>query len=158
MSENSHERFSTVIRNNDNKFDIQLGNAKKAEDRLAQKLQYSTIELKTESYLWPKTGNIFIENGKMDASPTGLGVTKADLWAHELITPNGETIAYILMPTKILKEIAPIYGRKIENSGDGKKFKGYVLPLEALIRAFRNYGEQGMMKYENFVVSKNSEV
>lgn len=141
------ERFSTAVTNNDAKFDIQLGNARKAEDRLAYRLQRSTIELKTESYLWPRTGNLFIEASaikRTGVEPTGIGVTEADFWAHELVTENGETIAYIVIPTYLLREMVSKFGRRVDNAGDGKRQSGWLLSLDAISRAFRHYGRSGI--------------
>lgn len=152
MRGKSYDRFSTVVHNNDSKFDIQLGMAHKAEDRLAQRFQNASIELKTESRIWPRTGNIFIEGGRIGGEKTGINATEADFWCHELITEQGDTIAYIMMPTSLLREIAPVYGRKIETAGDGGRTQGHAVPLERLVEAFRHYGKNGILKFEDLAV------
>ena len=131
------DRFSTIVRNHDNKFDIQLGNAHKAEDRFAHRLQRGTFELKTESYIWPRSGNIFIEANKVGDIPTGINVTEAEFWTHELVTENGETIAYIVMPTHLMKDVAKNHGKLVTGAGDGGRVNGYVLPLEKLVKIGR---------------------
>jgi len=98
------KRYTYADRGNGgSKFDLQLGGALIDEDRLAQRLQSSKLELKTERFLWEITGNLCIEyrwNGK----PSGIAATDADFWVHELARGD-ETLAYIMIPVQRLREI-----------------------------------------------------
>lgn len=98
--------------NDTSDFDIKLLAANKAENKLGQILTGATIELKTEVGPWKRTGNICIEC-RQKGKPSGISVTKADWWCQEL-TDDGETIAYILMPTERLKKkCRPSYKNRI---------------------------------------------
>src|SRR5215208_5721589 len=96
--------FTKVTFNKDDKYDLQLGAAEDAEHDLANVLQNKTIELKTEEFEWEQTGNIAIEferNGK----PSGIEVTKADFWVHEL-RRDGKTLMYLWFPIARLYRLA----------------------------------------------------
>lgn len=120
--------------NNDSKFDIQLNSALKAENKLGEILTGSKIELKTENWLWEKTGNMCIEfecNGK----PSGISTTEADYWTHEL-RRDDDTLVYITFPIDVLKRVcmdAIEKGMWQDNAGDDKKSKVILLPLEKLL-------------------------
>jgi hypothetical protein len=109
------------------KFDIQLGAARNDEDRLAAVLQNSKIELKTESFQWEQTGNIFIEY-KSRGKPSGIAATQADYWCHELVRGNG-TVFYLLMQTERLKQICR---RKLNTPAD-KQFSGDDLAQRGIV-------------------------
>jgi hypothetical protein len=107
--------------NRDHKFDLQLSPALIYERRLAdifENQRLEKIELKTEDWLWERTGNVCIEfrNG---GKPSGLSVTQADMWVHELVR-DGRTLAYIMVPMARLKEIC----RQAIERGDWRKNAG----------------------------------
>ncbi len=121
----------------DNKYDMQLSDAKIDEKRLGDIFEHGIIEkieLKSESYQWEKEGNIFIEyecNGK----PSGLKATEATCWVHEL-KRDGETLVYLMFPTQRLKKLANEAfkaGGNRTNSGDHGKIKGVVIPLKEIL-------------------------
>ena len=88
------------------------------------------IELKSETWLWEQTGNICIEYRK-NGQPSGICVTKADYWVHEL-RREGNTLCYLMFPMERLKELARsayANGRYRENSGDGGRFCNVLIPL-----------------------------
>ncbi len=120
--------------NRDNKFDLQLSQALLCERRLAEifaNAKFETIELKSESYLWERTGNICIEyeqNGK----PSGIAVTKADLWVHELLR-DGKTLGYLMIPVDRLKELCK-RARRHTHAGDGGRFGVYLIPLRDILK------------------------
>jgi len=118
--------------NSDNKFDIQLEQGQIAERRLA-KLLAGKIEVKSESYLWRRTGNICVEyeqNGK----PSGIAATEADWWAHELMDDEREqTVAIILVPVERMHQLCSM-ARKHENGGDGGRFKNYLIRIVDIFR------------------------
>jgi hypothetical protein len=135
---NKVERFSHVDHPDisiKEKFDIQLGSSRNDEDRLADVLQNKTIELKTERFQWEQTGNIFIEY-ESRGKPSGLAVTEADFWCHELARGD-ETLGYIIIPTDRLKQICRQHYRlnKKDGAGDEKAQRGVVLKLRDLLVA-----------------------
>lgn len=88
------------------KFDIQLSQALIDERRLSDIFTGAKLhkqELKSESWLWEKSGAICIEyrwNGK----PSGISTTDADMWVHEL-KRDGVTLLYLMFPIERLKEL-----------------------------------------------------
>jgi hypothetical protein len=125
-----------VTFNRDNKFDLQLSQALIDERRLAEIFigaKLERIELKSESHQWEHTGNIAIEY-RCDGRPSGLSVTTADLWVHEL-KRDGQTLIYLVIPVPRLKEIcrAAIHaGRARSNAGDDGRFDVVLLSIKGL--------------------------
>ena len=119
--------------NRDKKFDLQLSEALRNERRLGEifsAAKIEKIELKSETWLWERTGNICIEYRK-NGQPSGICVTKADYWVHEL-RREGNTLCYLMFPMERLKELARsayANGRYRENSGDGGRFCNVLIPL-----------------------------
>ena len=122
-------KFSDV--SNRSKFDIQLGQALINERRLANIFENGKIEVKSESYLWERTRNICIEyeqNGK----PSGIAVTEAEHWIHELLLHDGSVLVRLMLPVPRLKELcrrANAEGRYRKNAGDGGRFSVFLIPL-----------------------------
>jgi hypothetical protein len=124
--------------NDDDKFDIQLAQAKVEERKLAQIFVGADIELievKAESFLWERSGKLCIEferNGK----PSGIAVTKAGVWAHALIRASDrEVMGWALFPVARLKELcrqAYRAGRVLRCVGDGGKSSVVLLRLADL--------------------------
>lgn len=98
MAEDPSSR--AVKHNRDKKFDLQLSQALINERKLADifvNARLEKIELKSESFLWERTGNIAIEymaNGK----PSGIQTTEAEMWVHEL-KRNDSTHLYLMIPS-----------------------------------------------------------
>lgn len=116
--------------NKDSKYDIQLGQAGKDEARLAQILSEKKIELKTESFLWERTGNFAVEIASR-GKRSGLAATEADYWAHELIK-DGQTLCYLLFPVERLKQICRDIGEKQERAGDDDAQTLFLISLRKL--------------------------
>lgn len=104
------------------KFDIQLSEALTAERKLGAIFEVGKIEkieLKTESWLWERSGNIAIEyasRGKL----SGISTTEADYWVHEL-RRDGETLVYLMFPIERLRDLvaeARLAGRIRTAAGD----------------------------------------
>lgn len=120
------------------KFDIQLVAGKEAEDRVADLFSGSLkIEVKSESFLWEKTGNICVEY-ECRGKPSGIAVTEADVWAHELrrsVKGGNEIIGYFLIPVPRLRELcrqAYKAGRRRTGGDDGQS-KVVVLRIADLL-------------------------
>ena len=116
------------------KFQRQLDTSQEDVARFAWFLSCARIEVKSETGQWERTSNICIEemqNGK----PSGISVTKAEIWAHELcreIDGRRQTLCYILFPIERLRELVKIAHaekREYHNGGDGGRFSGVLIPL-----------------------------
>ena len=124
-------------RNEREKFDLQLRRGLDAETDLGEILCDKRIELKTESHIWEKTGNICVEirnNGKR----SGLAATEADHWVHELRDEQNRTLIYMILPMWRLRELAKRAwkeGRVRENSGDGGRSTVILVPIDWLTEA-----------------------
>jgi hypothetical protein len=124
--------------NRDNKFDLQLSEALVNERRLAEiftAAKIEKIELKSETWQWERTGNICIEY-KQDGKPSGIAVTEADYWVHEL-RRDGGTLCYLMFPVERLKELArKAYqeGRYSERGGDGGRFCNVLIRLSDILK------------------------
>jgi hypothetical protein len=127
-----------VTFNRDDKFDFQLSQALIAERRLADIFtsgRLEKIELKTENFQWEQTGNIAIEYARC-GKPSGLAVTQADYWVHELRREDA-TLVYLMFPIARLKHIAGLAwqaGRYRVRGGDGRRTSNVILPLRWVLR------------------------
>jgi hypothetical protein len=128
-----------VIFNHDNKFDVQLGAAIVHENELARLLSDKTlkVEVKTESYIWRKTGNIAIEY-RNRGKKSGISVTEADIWVHELCHDDGRVVFRLVFEVPVLKKLcraAYARGRICRNCGDDGLSDVILLSLTDLIKA-----------------------
>lgn len=118
------------------KFDLQLVQGQAAEHRLGLLLSGDiTAEVKSEAYLWEKTGNIAIEY-EYRGKPSGISTTEADVWVHEL-RRDGEPVMTLVIPVPRLKELCrkAYRARRIKSGGDGDQSKMVLLRIVDLIRA-----------------------
>lgn len=140
-------REEKIKYNDDEKFDIQLSQALVNERKLGAifenaKIEYVNlsqdrykIELKTESWLWEKSGNLCIEyrhNGRR----SGLAATQADFWVHELKRKD-QTLVYIMIPVPHLIKLCHKYygeGRYRHNAGDDGKASVILIPIREVLR------------------------
>lgn len=130
--------MTDVTFNSDSKFDIQLSAALVNERRLgtlfsAAKLE--KIELKTETWQWERTGNICIEFA-CDGKPSGIAVTEADYWVHELKRAD-DTLVYLMFPIMRLRALARehyVAGHYHDHAGDGGRFSVVLIPLRDILR------------------------
>jgi hypothetical protein len=115
------------------KFDIQLGDAKVHERHLEALLLNGTIELKTETWQWEQTGNLCIEY-RQNGQPSGIAVTEADVWAHELCSPDGQTRVWLMFPVERLKRLAreAYKAGRWRKGGDGERFEMVLIPIKGL--------------------------
>lgn len=108
-----------VLISSGKKFDLQLSQALMNERGLARLLGNGKIELKSESWQWEQTGNICIEYLYRGA-PSGIAVTEADVWVHEL-KRSGATLMHLFLPVPRLKDLCRIAikaGKVRHNAGD----------------------------------------
>jgi hypothetical protein len=124
--------------NRDRKFDLQLSEALINERRLADIFsarKIGKLELKSETWLWERTGNICIEY-RQNGQPSGIAVTEADYWVHELRRKD-ETLCYLMFPIDRLKELARaayVEGHRHEGGGDGGRFCNVLIPLSDILK------------------------
>ena len=118
--------------NNDKRFDLDLQYGQVFEQKVADMLQNSTIEVKTEREKWKSTGNIVIEF-ESRGKPSGVATTEADYWFHNLAL--GEDIVMTLVfPTKILKNYIVQAMPRIVRGGDNNTSRLYLLNLQDLVK------------------------
>ena len=121
-----------MLMNNDKRFDLDLQYGQVFEQKVADMLQNSTIEVKTEREKWKSTGNIVIEF-ESRGKPSGIATTEADYWFHNLAL--GEDIVMTLVfPTKILKNYIVQAMPRIVRGGDNNTSRLYLLNLQNLVK------------------------
>ena len=137
------ERSEQIVFNRDSKFDLQLSASLVRERALGDLFVHAifdgtrpvSIELKSETYQWEQTGNICVEY-RQRGLPSGIAVTKADVWVHEL-RRDGRTLCWIMIPIERLKDLAREQYRKgnfREGGGDGGRFCNILIPLREILR------------------------
>lgn len=127
--------------NRDAKFDIQLAAALVAERRLGEifaAAKFEKIELKTETWQWRRTGNLAIEY-RQRGKPSGIAVTQADYWVHELCEDDGATVGYFVIPVERLKRLARAAYRagNHRTGGDNGEFEMVLLSVRDLFGLLR---------------------
>jgi hypothetical protein len=121
-----------MLMNNDKRFDLDLHYGQVFEQKVADMLQNSTIEVKTEREKWKSTGNIVIEF-ESRGKPSGIATTEADYWFHNLAL--GEDIVMTLVfPTKILKNYIVQAMPRVVRGGDNNTSRLYLLNLQDLVK------------------------
>ena len=78
-----------------------------------------------------RTGNVFIEFEDA-GKPSGINKTTAPYYAIGLHKEDREKQIWVLIPTKILKELMVKYPKK--SGGDNWEARGYVIPKEDLLK------------------------
>ena len=128
-------------KSNRKKFDIDLQYGKIREGALADMLQHSKIEVKSERGMWQKTGNIAIEYESY-GKPSGINATESDYWFHNLCIGK-ETYATLVFNTDILRNIINSldYKRSV-SGGDHNASRMYLVNIQKLfssdvIKTFR---------------------
>ena len=119
------------------KFDLDLAKGQMAEKQVAEILRSAHVEVKCETYLWQRTGNICIEyefNGK----PSGIAATNADYWCHILKDENDIILGMLWFRTDVLKQICRNHyaaGRHISGGDEGLS-KMVLIPVREVMRGF----------------------
>ena len=113
------------------KFDLDLQYGQVREKQVADMLQNSKIEVKSERDMWMTTGNIAIEFESY-GKPSGIAATEADYWFHNLCV--GEDIfATLVFKTENLKRIIKNLDYvRVVNGGDNYASKMYLVSLQKL--------------------------
>tara|TARA_R110002126_G_scaffold247065_1_gene389981 strand:+ start:136 stop:525 length:390 start_codon:yes stop_codon:yes gene_type:complete len=113
------------------KFDLDLKYGQIREKRVADLLQGSKVEIKTERSWWRKTGNIAIEYEFRD-KPSGIDKTESKWWFH-ILELDGQEHCMLVFRVSRLKKIVKKYKKTHTKSiGDYRASKCVVLPLKLL--------------------------
>jgi hypothetical protein len=125
---------AVVIYNSDSKFDLQLKKSLIEERKLADiftDAKIEKIEVKAETWQWRRTGNIAIEYSS-SGRKSGIAVTEADMWVHQINDDDGTPLVYLMFPTGVLIEICRSQYRsgKRVMGGDGGGFGNVLLSLD----------------------------
>ena len=118
-------------KSNRKKFDIDLQYGKIREGAVADMLQNSKIEVKSERGMWQKTGNIAIEYESY-GKPSGIEATESDYWFHNLCIGK-DTYATLVFKTEVLRKIInSLDYKKSVNGGDHNASRMYLLNIQKL--------------------------
>jgi hypothetical protein len=117
--------------NNDKRFDIDLEYGKVFEQKVADMLQNSKIEVKTERDKWKSTGNIVVEF-ESRGRPSGIATTEADYWFHNLAIGNDIIMTLVFPVSKLRSYIAKNMPRMVRG-GDDNTSRMYLISLTDLV-------------------------
>lgn len=121
-----------MLMNNDRRFDIDLQYGQVFERKVADMLQNSKIEVKTERDMWKQTGNIAIEF-ESRGKPSGINSTEADYWFHNLAVGD-EIVMTLVFPTKTLKNYIVNNNPRMVRGGDNMTSRLYLIKLQELVK------------------------
>jgi hypothetical protein len=119
------------LHNNDKRFDLDLAYGKVFEQKVAEILGQSKIEVKTEKDKWKTTGNIVIEYESRN-KPSGIITTDADYWLHNLAMGDDIVLSFLVKVSTLRKYIAKHNPRSVRG-GDDMTSKLYLIKLTDLV-------------------------
>lgn len=119
------------LHNNDKRFDLDLAYGKVFEQKVAEILGQSKIEVKTEKDKWKTTGNIVIEYESRN-KPSGIITTDADYWLHNLAMGDDIVLSFLIKVSTLRKYIAKHNPRSVRG-GDDMTSKLYLIKLTDLV-------------------------
>ena len=117
--------------NNDKRFDIDLSFGQCFEQKVADMLQNSKIEVKTERDMWKSTGNIVVEF-ESRGKPSGIASTEADYWFHNLAVGD-DIVMTLVFPTKTLRNYIAKNNPRMVRGGDNNTSRLYLIKLQDLV-------------------------
>ena len=117
--------------NNDKRFDLDLAYGQVFEQKVAEILGQSKIEVKTEKDKWKTTGNIVIEYESRN-KPSGIITTDADYWLHNLAMGDDIVLSFLIKVSTLRKYIAKHNPRSVRG-GDDMTSKLYLIKLTDLV-------------------------
>ena len=118
--------------NNDKRFDLDLQYGQVFERKVADMLQNSKIEVKTERDMWKSTGNIVVEF-ESRGRPSGIASTEADYWFHNLAIGD-DIVMTLVFPTKILRNYIVKNNPRMIRGGDNNTSRLYLIKLQDLVK------------------------
>jgi hypothetical protein len=117
--------------NNDKRFDLDLAYGQVFEQKVADILTGSKIEVKTEKDKWKTTGNIVIEY-ESRGKPSGIITTEADYWLHNCAIGDNIVFSLLLKVSTLRQYIAKQNPRSVRG-GDDMTSKLYLIKLTDLV-------------------------
>ena len=120
-----------MLMNNDKRFDIDLSFGQIFEQKVADMLQNSKIEVKTERDMWKQTGNIAIEF-ESRGKPSGISSTEAEYWFHNLAIGD-DIVMTLVFPTKTLRNYIVKRNPRMVRGGDNMTSRLYLIKLQELV-------------------------
>ena len=120
-----------MLMNNDKRFDLDLAYGQVFENKVAEILQNSKIEVKTEKDKWKTTGNIVIEY-ESRGKPSGIITTEADYWLHNCAVGDNIVFSLLLKVSTLRQYIAKQNPRSVRG-GDDMTSKLYLIKLTDLV-------------------------
>jgi hypothetical protein len=117
--------------NNDKRFDLDLAYGQVFEQKVAEILGQSKIEVKTEKDKWKTTGNIVIEY-ESRGKPSGIITTEADYWLHNCAIGDNIVFSLLLKVSTLRQYIAKQNPRSVRG-GDDMTSKLYLIKLTDLL-------------------------
>jgi hypothetical protein len=120
-----------MIFNNDKRFDLDLAYGQVFEQKVAEILGQSKIEVKTEKDKWKTTGNIVIEY-ESRGKPSGIITTEADYWLHNCAIGDNIVFSLLLKVSTLRQYIAKQNPRSVRG-GDDMTSKLYLIKLTDLV-------------------------
>jgi hypothetical protein len=117
--------------NNDKRFDLDLAYGQVFEQKVAEILGQSKIEVKTEKDKWKTTGNIVIEY-ESRGKPSGIITTEADYWLHNCAIGDNIVFSLLLKVSTLRQYIAKQNPRSVRG-GDDMTSKLYLIKLTDLV-------------------------
>ena len=120
-----------MLMNNDKRFDLDLQYGQVFEKKVADMLQNSKIEVKTERDMWKLTGNIAIEF-ESRGKPSGIATTEADYWFHNL-AKGDEIVMTLVFPVAKLRYYIGDNMPRMVRGGDNNTSRMYLISLTDLV-------------------------
>jgi len=120
-----------MLMNNDKRFDLDLQYGQVFEQKVADMLQNSKIEVKTERDMWSKTGNIVVEF-ESRGRPSGIASTEADYWFHNL-AKGDDIVMTLVFPVYKLRSYISKNMPKMVRGGDDNTSRMYLISLTDLV-------------------------
>jgi hypothetical protein len=120
-----------MLMNNDKRFDLDLAYGQVFEQKVAEILGQSKIEVKTEKDKWKTTGNIVIEY-ESRGKPSGIITTEADYWLHNCAIGDNIVFSLLLKVSTLRQHIAKQNPRSVRG-GDDMTSKLYLIKLTDLV-------------------------
>ena len=112
-------------------FDLDLKYGQIREDKIAEMFTDKKIEVKSERGMWMKTGNICIEYQSY-GKPSGIAVTEADYWFHNLCIGDDIFCTLIFDVPKLKKLIEKLDFKKSVSGGDHNASRMWLVNVRKL--------------------------
>lgn len=116
---NNRDRIAKIEHNNDNRYDLKI---------TMKNGEVVTVEIK-EDFTCANTGNVGVEYS-CRGKPSGIQVSKADLYCYRIHEPNGIISVWIIETTKLKALIAgELYFRTVNGGDVGSDSLNYLFKL-----------------------------